>query len=160
MVAGERGCLDANAFFHTFDAEVGAPRPGGNGDVRADGGSGDAHRFRAVENDWPDVAGFELIGAHDFLVRFDQGLFVVGHLHLEDESGVEQAVGVLFEPENRCALGGLVGADAFENTHPVVQGMRQHVRRGVAPIHQFAVVPDEAVAIRHGHVFLSSCRTF
>jgi hypothetical protein len=56
------------------------------------------------------------------------------------------------EAEDGGALFGLVGADAFENAHAVVQGVGQDVRRGLTPGHQLAVVPDEAVAIRHGHL--------
>ena len=51
----------------------------------------------------------------------------------------------------------LVGANALENAHAVMQGMRQDVSGCLAPRHQFAVVPDESVAIRHGHVFLPVC---
>jgi len=123
----------------------------------ADRSGGDAHGLGTVEDDRPDVAGFERVGAHHFLLRFKQGFLVIRHFHLEDVGRIEQAVGVLFEPENGGALVGLVGADSFKYAHPVVQGVRQHVRGCLAPRHQLAVVPDESVAIRHGHGLLSLC---
>ena len=48
-------------------------------------------------------------------------------------------------------VGGLVGAHALEHAHAVVQRVRQHVRRGVAPRHHLAVVPDPSVAVGHRH---------
>ena len=48
-------------------------------------------------------------------------------------------------------LVGLVGAHALEHRQAVVQRMGQHVGGGVAPRHELAVVPDEAVAVCHRH---------
>jgi len=97
------------------------------------------------------------VGADHFLLRFEQCFLVIRHFHLENVRRIEQPVGVLFETENGGTLIGLVGADAFKHAHPVVQGVGQHVRRCLAPRHQLAVVPDESVAIRHGHGLLSLC---
>jgi hypothetical protein len=116
---------------------------------------GNPHLFRAVEGDRTQVAGFQVVGAHYFLVRLVDGRLVVGHRHLEDVGGVEQSVGVVFETEDGGAAFGLVGTDALEHAHAVVQRMREDVGGGFTPGHQLAVLPDEAVAIRHGHVRFS-----
>ncbi|EXI70627.1 MAG: hypothetical protein AW07_03957 [Candidatus Accumulibacter sp. SK-11] len=158
VMPGEGRGLDADALLHSLGTEVRTPRPGGDGDMRADRGGGDAHRFRAVEDDRPDVARLEPVRAHHFLLCLEQGLPVVGHLHLEDVGGVEQALGVLGKAEDRRTPRRLVGTDSLEDAHAVVQGVGQHVGRGLAPWNELAVVPDEAVAIRHGHPLLPSFR--
>jgi hypothetical protein len=117
-----------------------------------------AHLFRAVEGERTQVAGFEIVGADDFLLRFVQFLGRVGHLHLEDVGRTEQALGVLLQAENRRAALGLVGADALEDAHAVVQGVREDVGGRVAPGHEFAILPNETVAIRHGHADSPCCR--
>jgi hypothetical protein len=123
--------------------------------MRADRGGGDAHCLGAIEHDRPDVARFQVVGAYHFLLCLEQRFLVIGHLHLEDVRRVEQAVGMLFETEYGGAVFGPVGADPFEDAHAIVQGVRQHVRCRLAPGDQLAVVPDEAVAIRHGHRLVS-----
>jgi hypothetical protein len=75
--------------------------------------------------------------------------------------GAEQPVGVLLQAENRRALFGLVGAHALEDAHAVVQGVGEDVGGGVAPGNDLAVVPDDAVAVGHGHgeKSLNECKT-
>ncbi len=58
---------------------------------------------------------------------------------------------MVFEAEDGGAALGLVGADALEDTHAVVQRMGEDVGGRLAPGHELAVLPDETVAIRHGH---------
>jgi ADP-ribose pyrophosphatase YjhB (NUDIX family) len=53
-------------------------------------------------------------------------------------------------------IDGLVGAHALEHGQAVVQGVGEHVGGGFAPGHELAVVPDEAVAVGHGHDWFSS----
>ena len=69
---------------------------------------------------------------------------------------IEETVGVVFEAEDRRADLGMVGAHAFEDRQAVVQGVRQDVRGRVAPGHEFAVIPDEAIAVSHRHGLLLS----
>src|SRR5690606_31205071 len=77
---------------------------------------------------------------------------VVAEIHLEDASRVEQPAGVLRQAENGRAAAGLVGPDALEHAHALVQAVREDVDVGLATGHELAVHPDEAVAVRHRHV--------
>ena len=120
------------------------------------GGGRDAHGFGTVEADRTDVAGFQLVGAHHFAMGFHDGLFVIGHLHLEDVCGIEQAFGMLAQAEDRRAFGRLVSSHALEHAHAVMKCMCQDVGGGIAPGYQLAIVPDEAVAVGHGHESISS----
>src|SRR5688572_27740222 len=159
--------LDANAALDRVGAEIGPPGPRRDRDVDADALRGDAHRLGAVEGDRPDVARVELVRPHDFLLRLDQRLLVVGDLHAVDMRRAEQPVGVLAQPEDRGAVRRLVGAHALEHAHAVVQCMREHVGGRVAPGHELAVVPDVPVAIGHRRhsdaprkiVILAACPT-
>ncbi len=56
---------------------------------------------------------------------------------------------MLFKTEDGAARVGLVGTNAFEDAHAVMQGMSEHVDLGVAPGHELTIHPDPAVAIRH-----------
>ena len=62
----------------------------------------------------------------------------------------DQAVEQLAQ-ENRRALRGFVSAYTFKHAHAVVQCMGQHVRRGITPRHQLAVIPDHTITISHRH---------
>ena len=132
-------------------AEVRAPRPRGDRHVDRRALGADAHLLGSVERQRPQVARLQLVRAHHLALRLHQLLARVRHLHHEDLRGVEQPVGVLLQPEDPRAGGRLVRAHALEDGEAVVQRVRQDVRRGVAPRHQLAVVPDETVAVRHRH---------
>ena len=133
------------------------PRPGGDGQVDGQPLGPQSHGFRAKERHGPQVAFAERVGAQGLdLGGVDLG-GGVGNLEPEDVRGVEQALGVLGQPEDAGPLGRLVGAHALEHAEPVVQGVGQHVDLGVAPGDQLAVEPDEAVSIgkiRCAHVLL------
>jgi hypothetical protein len=72
-------------------------------------------------------------------------------LHAEDVRGAEQAVGMVAQAEDGRAVHRLVAADAFEHAHAVMQRVRQDVRRGLAPRHHLAVIPDPSIAVGHRH---------
>ena len=143
--------LDADAFGERLGPEVGAPGPGGDRHVHLGADRRDAHLLRAVEGDRADVAGLVLVGAHHLELRLHQPLARERNLHQVDVRRGEQAVGVLLQTEDGRAERRLVGAHALEHRQAVVQRMREDVRSGVAPRHQFAVVPDPAVAVGHRH---------
>ena len=147
----ERRRLDADAFFERFGAEVGAPRPRGDRHVHGRAFRRHAHFFGAVERDRPDVARFELVRAHDFLVRRHDGFPVVGNFHHVDMRGVEEPLGVLLQPEDRGAARRVVGAQTLEYRESVMQGMGQDMGIRVAPGHELAVIPDVPVTISHRH---------
>ncbi len=127
VMAGEGGSLDAYALLDRLGPEVSAPGPRRDGDVHRRADRGHAHFLRAVERDRADVAGVVLVGAHDLLLRFDERFPAVGDLHHVDVGRVEQALGVVGEPEDRRPIDGLVGAHALEYREAVVQRMGEHV---------------------------------
>src|SRR5512132_3994362 len=103
---------------------------------------GDAHRVRPVKDQRAQIARIELVLAYAVLLRGVDLVLAERNLHGEDLRGTEQSVGMIVEPEYRGAIGRLVTAYAFEDAHAVMQRVRAHVRRRVAPRHHFAVVPD------------------
>src|SRR3546814_1655824 len=64
---------------------------------------------------------------------------------------IAQPPRVVLQAEDGGAGGGFVGAHAFEHRQAVMQGMGQDMSGGIAPRHEFAVVPDEAVTVSHRH---------
>ncbi|CFP58098.1 Uncharacterised protein [Bordetella pertussis] len=111
----------------------------------------DPHFFRAIEGQRAQVTRCQAVGAHHFALGLVEGVAVVRQRDLVDVGRIEQAVGVVLQPEDGGAGRGFVGAHAFEDGQSVVEGVGQHVRGGLAPRHQLAVIPDEAVAVRHRH---------
>ena len=110
-----------------------------------------AHFFRADPDQGAQIAGFELVCPHHFLLRFDQRLHIEGNRHLENLGRVEQPLRVLTQTENRCSINGFICAYALKNRHAVMQAMREHMQVGVTPVDELAVFPDFAVAVGHGH---------
>jgi hypothetical protein len=70
--------------------------------------------------------------------------------------GAKQPVGVFLQAKNRRIAFALVCAHALEHAHAVMQRVGENVGGGLAPGYELAVVPDEAIAVSHGHdaVFL------
>ena len=68
-----------------------------------------------------------------------QRFLVVGDLDRENLRGVEEPVGVVFEPENGGAMFRLVGANSLEAAKSIVQGVGKDVHFGFAPRHVLAV---------------------
>ena len=65
-----------------------------------------------------------------------------GNFHAIDVRGVQQALHVFAQAENRGALRGVVAADAFEDAGAVADDVREHVNLRVVPGDEFPVVPD------------------
>src|SRR5690606_34615558 len=110
-----------------------------------------AHFFGTVKKQGPDIAGFELVASHDFERGFHNGFTIERYVHLVDMRRIEQPVGVFAKSEHGSANFGVVGAFAFKDRQTIMQGMGQDVGGGVAPGHQFSVIPDQAVTIGHRH---------
>ena len=127
VMACERCGLHAYALLDGFLAQVGTPRPGGDRHMYRGTLGRDAHLLRAVEGDRAHIAGLQLVGAHDFLLRLHQRLEAVGNLHHVDVRRVEHALGMLLQAEDRRAFRGLVGAQAFEDPEAVMQRMGEDV---------------------------------
>ena len=68
----------------------------------------------------------------------------------------EQTLDVLGEAENRRALRRFVGANSFEDSGAVMQGVGQHVYLCLIPIDQFAVHPNLWGGDQCGHCGLRS----
>jgi len=96
-----------------------------------------------------DIAGLKLVVTNDGLLCLHDFFFCERDQHAQDLGAIEEALGVLFQPENSRAVHRVVRAYAFKSTAAVVQGMGQHVDLGVAPIHHLAVHPNFAVAVCH-----------
>jgi hypothetical protein len=56
---------------------------------------------------------------------------------------MEQALEMIAQAKDRLALRRRVAADAFEDRRAVMHGVRHHVRGGLGPGLDLAVVPDE-----------------
>jgi hypothetical protein len=97
------------------------------------------------------VLPLELVLAHHGALGFHHLLGREGDLHAENLRAVEEPLGVLLQPKDRGTLGRVVGPHALEGAAAVVQGVRQHVDLGVAPVDERAVHPDLAVAVGHRH---------
>ena len=151
VMARERRGLDADTLLQGLGAEVGAPGPGGDGDVHRRAFRGNAHFLRAVERDRAQVAFSELVRAHHFFVRFDERVLAVGDFHHVDVRRVVQAVDMLVQAEHGGAAHGVVGAYALEYREAIVQRVGEHMGGSRAPGHQLAVVPDVSVAVGHRH---------
>src|SRR5438477_3980945 len=66
----------------------------------------------------------------------------VGKLHAIDFCGVDEALHVLTETEDRRTLFGFIAADAFEDRGAVAYDVRKDVQFGVVPVDPLSVVPD------------------
>src|SRR2546430_640319 len=103
--------------------------------------------MRSVKYQRAQVAGIELVLAHAILLRRVELVLAERNLHSEDLCGTEEAVGMIAQAEDRGTVDGFVAAYAFKDAHAVVERVREHVRRRVAPWHHLAVVPDPSVAV-------------
>ncbi len=158
MLARERRHLHADAVGQRLFAQVRAPRPGRDGHVHPRALGRHAHFFGAVEHEGTQVAGFQLVFAHDHPLGFVDRVAIERHGDLVDVRRIEEPVGVVFEAEDGGAERGAIGAHAFEHGQPVVQRMRQDMRGRVSPWNELAVIPDETVAVSHRHGLLHTVR--
>src|SRR5690606_40830882 len=73
------------------------------------------------------------LSLHDALpisLGFVDHVFTERHFHVQDVGGVEQPVGVFFQPENCRAIRGVVRTHAFKAAKAVMQGMSEYVGFG------------------------------
>src|SRR6266567_4967902 len=114
MMVGERRRLDANSLLETLGAEIGPPGPRGDRDTHGVRFRGNAEGLRAVKHQWTQVARIEAVFSHALLLRCVDLVLAVRDLHAEDLRRAKQAVGMVPQPEDRGACGGVVAADTFE----------------------------------------------
>ena len=147
---------DADALLQSLIAQVGAPFPGGNRHVNAEVVRAQAHSLGAVKSDGPDISRRQGILSHHRDTGFVNFVEGTGQAHPQDVRRTLHAAGVVMQPENSNTARRLVGAHAFENPHAVMQRVGKHVHVRLPPGNQFAVKPDDAVAISHCHVMSPS----
>ena len=109
----------------------------------------DAEFLVANPSQRTDIAAFQVVLTHHRALGLVDLLFGERDRHAQNFGAVEQAVGVLLQAKDRRALGCFVSPHTFERTATVVQGVRQHVDLGVAPLHHLAIHPNLAVTVRH-----------
>lgn len=156
VVTGEGTGAHLDTQLKRLVAHVGAPMPGRDDHVHLQTAGAQAHAFASVEHHRADVGAFQVVLAHCGAGRLVDLFLRVRHRHVHDVRRIEQAVGVRLQAEDRRAVRGVVGANTFEHAHAVVQGMGQHMGGRIAPLHQFAVIPDDAITIGHRHLASSS----
>ena len=159
MVAGKGAGAHLNPGLQRLFAHVGAPVPGGHDDPNLQASGAQAHGFRSVEHHRANVGRFQVVLTHGGTGRLVELFLGERHLHVHDVRRIEQSIGVRLQAENGRAFGGVVGAHAFEHAHAVMQGVGQHMGGGIAPRHQFAVIPNHAITVGHRHscLLLSVC---
>src|SRR5262249_32244715 len=98
------------------------------------------------QDDRPDIALFELIGADGVDARVYDLCGGERDLQAENVGGVEQAIVVFDQSEDgRAAVLAGIAADALEHPDAIVQGMGKDMYLGLLPGHQRAIHPDLAV---------------
>src|SRR5262245_57552384 len=142
----ERGGFYPDTVFQPLFPEIRAPRP-----------SRDCHTDRvrtgmqatlafADEDQWSDVALFQLIGAHGSDARLHDLCGRKRNLQAKNVGRVEQTVDVLDQTEDgRTAVLTGITPDSLEYANAVVQSMSEDMYLGFVPGHQGAVHPDLAV---------------
>src|SRR5690242_16821770 len=116
MQARERGNVGADSTLLRFFTEKGSPLPDGNDQARPAAIDDEVHC--AVEiNHRTDVAGREFIGSDRFMDGVNQRVASPGKIaKTKNESGVQQAVDVLVEPEDGRSPVGCVAANTFKDS--------------------------------------------
>src|SRR5690606_29517330 len=150
-VAGEGTGADADALLQRLVAHVGAPVPGRDGHVHLEVVSPDTHAFRSVEHQRTDVGGFQVVVAYGGAARFVDLFLGERNLHAHDVGGIEQAVSVRLQTKDGSTLVGVVGTDALEHAHAVVQRVGQDMDVGIAPRNHLTIKPDNTITISHRH---------
>ena len=139
-ILGDRQPDALQALLH---GEVGAPIPGRDGQVDLGRLRRDAHHLAAAPGDRAHIAIDELVGLDHVAAGLVDLGHAVGDREIQRLGAVVQALAVLVELEDLAAVGPL----PLEHRAGVVQPVAQHVQVGLAPGHQLAVEPDEAVAV-------------
>src|SRR5262249_37347279 len=133
---------DVHTFCQSFRAEVGSPSPTSH--IAIDGRIQrvDADFAVATHDDRLDVTGVELVEANDFAGDVGEIFDGEGQVHAIGLRGMDEALHVFADAENRGALLGFVAADALENSRAVTYDVGKDVNPRVIPVDEFSVVPD------------------
>ena len=145
-VAGDRppgGDLGADAVPRALLAEVDAPGEGGDDHVDRRVGRVEAEVAVTAVGERPDIAGAEPVAADQLVRRLAQLLRRVGQLEVVELGRLLEPREVLAVAEDGGAALGLIAADPLEDAGAVVQAVAEHVRPGLVPGHELAVLPDQ-----------------
>src|SRR6202020_2780090 len=124
-------------------AEVRAPRPRGNGDVRRAGHGVQAHLAVAQVHERPYVAPIvDTVLPHQRSGGLDQLVRSERDVDKEDLGRREQAVDVVAKPEHGHASWRRVCTDTLEYARAIVHGVREDMDGSVSPGDELAVHPD------------------
>ena len=116
-----------------------------------------SHPFRAVETHGAQVGGIQIVFFDRSNLCCVEGVLIPGNIHTQDMGRLKQTPGMILQAENGGAFICMVGAHAFEHTHTIMHGVRQHMHLGIAPGYHLTVHPDQTVSIRHRlHINLHS----
>ena len=155
-----RGALPlGNVQFRAFElrvAVVSAPSPAGNRQPHRIGKGRNAHLVtRAAKRNCAHIGVGQTIGFQHFhLGRVDLGGGVRDR-HIKQFARHQKPLGMLGRFEDLAVIAPL----AFKHSTGIVQRMGQNMHLGIAPFYQFAIHPDEPVAIVIScHLSLHLCK--
>jgi hypothetical protein len=103
----------------------------------------DRHHLAAAPGDRAHIAVGLAVRLHGGALRRVELLDRIGDLEIEKLGRALEALRMLGAFEDFAPIGAL----ALEDAGAVMQAMRQYVELGIAPRHELAVEPDEAVTI-------------
>ena len=95
----------------------------------------------SVKGERADVGRLQLVHPQQLETRLVQLFRGPGHRDPVGAGGGYESNHVLVEPEYGSPLRGLVGADALEDTRPVLKPVREEMNGCVVPIDELAVHP-------------------
>ena len=112
-----------------------------------------AHAFRTQKCHRAQVGFVQVVLTNRSALGFVDHVFAERHFHVQDVGGVEQPVGVFFQPENCRAIRGVVRPHTFKAAKAVMQGVSEYMGFGFSPGNHFTIQPDKAIAISHRHFY-------
>src|SRR5262245_45374230 len=135
------GKIEPDALEALHRIEVARPLPGGDGEMNLVVLRGDAHLLGTAPGDRPHIGVFLAVSfEHQALGRVDLG-DRVGDFEIEYLRRALEPLRMGGALENFAAI----GAFALEHRARVMQPVRAHMQRGIAPGNKRAVIPDDAI---------------
>jgi len=100
---------------------------------------------------------FQLVGLHHRAAGRGELRLVIRHGHRVNARRIGQTLEMILQAKNHRPTLRLVAADALEYRRAIVQRVRHHVRGGLGPRLDRAVVPDElGIGLRHDELRLGN----
>ena len=148
-----------HAVFERIGAQVGIPRPRGDGHVGGSAGGVDAHHAVAAVHERADVAGRQVVLADELDGGVAQLVNRVRQVDEGDFAAAMQALHVVAQTEDVALLRlrVLVAANALEHAGTVMQRVGQDMRGCLGPGDHLPVLPDVLHFGDVCHVRIPSC---